>query len=67
MTFFANLLEALQNSQQLKADRVIRRYSYLVDQARVHEEKENFEKAKGLASAPASQPSFIGELPLCNQ
>ena len=67
MTFFANLLEALQNSQRLKADRLIRRYSYLVVQARVYEEKEKIEKVKKLASAAASQPSFIGELPLRSQ
>lgn len=60
MKFFASFLNALRTSQQLKADRVIRRYSYLVDQARAHEEKEN-EMAKRLASAAGSEPSCLGD------
>jgi DNA-binding Lrp family transcriptional regulator len=66
MTIFARFLDAIERSQKLKADGLIRRYSYLVDQARAHEEREKFEEASKNAAAVPSQPSFIAELPLYN-
>lgn len=66
MTFFARFLEAIERSQKLNADRLIRRYSYLVDQARAHEEREKLEEANKNSAAAQSQPSFIAGLPLYN-
>ena len=66
MTFFARFLEATERSQKLKADRPIHRYSYLVDQARAHEEREKLEETDKNSAAAQSQPSFIVRLQLFN-
>lgn len=66
MTRFARFLEALGTSRQLEASLIIRRYSYLIEQAHTHEEKERLEAAGKNAAAAQAQPSFIAGLPLYN-
>jgi len=41
MNFFARILKTIDRSQQLKADRQIRRYAYLVEQVHEYDKKQN--------------------------
>jgi hypothetical protein len=66
MTRFAKFIEAFQSARQLEADRVIRRYGYLVSQARAHQEKEKLQKPGKNVAGASSQPSFIAGTPLCS-
>ena len=57
MNRIARFLEALQTSRQLEADRVIRRYRHLVEEARAHERRHAIEAA-GYSVGRASQTPF---------
>lgn len=41
MNFFARILKTIERSQQLKADRLIHRYAYLVEQVHEYDKKQN--------------------------
>ena len=56
MNLFTKFLEALGSSRQQDATRVIRRYRYLVDQARAYDEKKKPEAADEDAWRAPSHP-----------
>ena len=57
MRLFVKFFEALQNSQQLKADRAIRKHYHLLQEAHAYAHKREIEAASNNAGR-ASQKSF---------
>jgi hypothetical protein len=64
MNLFTKFLEALGSSRQQEANRVIRRYRYLAEQARAYDEKNKLEAADENAWGAPSHPLFLGGKPL---
>jgi hypothetical protein len=56
MNFFSKFLKALGSSRKQDADRVIRRYRYLVEQAHAHDERMKLEGADEDAWRAPSHP-----------
>jgi hypothetical protein len=54
MTRLAKFIEAFHSARQLEADRVIRRYGYLVNQAPAHQEKEKLKETDKNAAGASS-------------
>jgi hypothetical protein len=65
MNRIARFFEALGNSRKLEADRVIRRYWHLVEEANEYERKREIKADSNNADRP-SQKSFITDGPLCS-
>ena len=65
MNRIARFIEALHNSRQREADRVIRRYWHLVEEANEYERKREI-KAAGAIAEPASQRPFTAGEQLCS-
>jgi len=65
MNSIARFFEALHHSQQIKADRVIRRYRHLVEEAHEYERKREI-KAAGTIAGRASSAPFASGKQLCS-
>jgi len=65
MNPIARFFEALHHSRQLEADRVIRRYRPLVEQANEYERKREI-KAAGTIAGRASPAPFASGEQLCS-
>ena len=65
MNRIARFFEPLHNSRQRQADRVIRRYWHLVEEANEYERKREI-KAAGAIAEPASQRPFTAGEQLCS-
>jgi len=60
MRLFVKFFEALQNSQQLKADRVIRERYHLLEEARAHVRRREIEAASNNAGRVLQKSFTIG-------
>jgi hypothetical protein len=65
MIRMARMIEALHNSRQRQADRVIRRHWHLVEEAHQYDRRREIEAASSNAGRP-SQRSFTTAAPLCS-
>jgi hypothetical protein len=65
MNRIARLFEALQNSRKLEADRVIRRYWHLVEEAHEYERKREIEATYNNVGRTLERTFITGES-LCN-
>jgi hypothetical protein len=65
MNRIARFFEALHNSRQREADRVIRRYRHLIEEANEYERKREI-KAAGAIAEPASPRPFTAGEQLCS-
>ena len=64
MNIFGKILKALEESRRREAERQIRRYWYLVEQAREYEKRKNIElAARNAADMP--QASVMMGAPIC--
>ena len=71
MNIFGKILKALEESRQREADRTIRRYWHLVEQARAYDERQAcaYDQRKKLVAGNAAdmpQASLMMGAPICD-